>query len=125
MMKVVAEGLEVNKIAEYESLYGEGEKGELRLYVDRQLSENEIASLETQICNQGVTLVEPISQEAHILFVRFQKLLVPLAIIVAAIAAIGVGVAGWQLLKEPLFGVPWWVWMIGAGVLTYMIVKRK
>lgn len=126
-MELVAEGTELNKLAEAESLFAEGDKGELRLYLDRKVSEDILYEFESSLCNQGVILTEPIRQEAHIVFIKFKKATEPLTIIAATIIATGVSsVIGWQLEKEPL-GIPWWGWAIGAvslGVLLFTF-RRK
>ena len=124
-MELVAEGLELNKLAEAESLLAEGNKGELRLYLDRKISENILYEFENSLCNQGVILTEPIKQEAHILFIKFKKASDPLTIIAATVIATGVSeVIGWQLEKEPL-GIPWWGWAIGAVSLGLLVFKLR
>ena len=45
-----------------------------------------------------------------------------LLIVAAAIAAVGIGVTGWQIWKATALGIPWWVWIIGgAGLLAVFL----
>ena len=118
-MKVVAEGTQLKDITENEALFSEHDMGELRLYMTEKLSDENLSKIEDDIIKSGVILTEPITQEAHILSIHFQKAIAPLLIIVGVIGAIGVGVAGWQLLK--LENIPWWVW-VGGGLMGLMLL---
>ena len=76
------------------------------------------------ICNDGAILTSGIEQEAHILFINFKKAIAPLAIIAAAVAAVG-GIVGWQLITD--VGIPWWVWVVGGivgGIALSRVIRR-
>ena len=121
-MRLVAESLgpDMTSLDKYESYYGEGSKGELRVYMNRELTQNEMSYVGDEIIRQGVC--GSISQGARILFVSFEKRVAPLLIIATIIGATISGILGWQLFKE--VGVPAWAWMVGGCALAYLISRR-
>jgi len=124
-MELVAEGTELNKLSEAKPLFAEGDKGELRLYIDKKLTDDEIYNLENELCNKGVTLTKPIKQEAHIVFIGFQKASEPLDTIKDILGKVkDFFINGWQLLKEGI-GVPWWGWAIGVGAIGLLIFTLR
>ena len=125
-MELIAEhlGSDITTLSDYESYYQEGDKGELKLYLDRMLYQDEIKQLEYELCNQGVMLTAPITQDARILVIKFQKAIAPLLIIGGAIAVLVVGIVGWQLLKTSVSNIPVWTWLLGGAVI-YHIIRRK
>ena len=130
MRELVGERLSNNlaELPEYEDLFAEGSRGELRLYVNQPLSEYQLGQMENELLNQGVTLTEPISQIARVVSIKFEKRLAPLAIIaivVGAIVAIGAALLGWQIWKTTTAGVPSWVWVVGIGAVLYLIFTSK
>lgn len=42
-----------------------------------------------------------------------------LLIVAGVVAALGVGITGWQIWKSTTLGVPIWVWIIGGGALLF------
>jgi len=119
---IIAESLssDIGIISQFEEYFAEYDYGELRIYVEQELTDTQIYQLEQDIIGQGVVLTEPISQDARIIVIKFQKAIAPLLIIGTAIAAIVSGIIGWQLFIEPL-GIPLWVWAIGGAGLAYLI----
>ena len=122
-MKLVAESLSGNldTLASYEP-FNEGDTGELRVYLEKTLSQEEIVKLETKICNQGAILTEPLVQDARILVIKFKKAIAPLPIIAGVLA--GIAVLGWQLFSETT-PIPLWAWVLGGFVIGYTVLRRK
>ena len=123
-MKVIAESLsdKIDNLSSYENYFSEGDVGELRIYLDRLLYQDEMDCLRTEIENQGVMLISPIAQDARVLVVRFRKAVAPLAIIARIIVTVGIGIIGWQLFKES--GFPLWGWILG-GIVGCTLLRRK
>ena len=126
-MKLIGENLgqDLSTLKDYESYFNEGDIGELRLYVDNSLNQEDINQLEQDICNQGVILTAPIAQDARVVLIRFQKAIAPLLIIGGVVAAIIVGILGWQLLKTTVSGIPAWAWLLGGALIYYTVSRRK
>ena len=130
-MELVAEGSDIQSLADYEPLFQEGEKGHVQIYLDRELSELEVGQLAKELVERGVVLTRPIIYESRMLSIGFEKRTLPLVpIAIAVIGVLGTGFLGWQLFKPswgaPL-GIPMGVWAVGAallGLLVYMGVKE-
>jgi len=125
-MRLIAEGVDINDLPLCEDMLAEGEKGEVRFFVDRMLFEAEIDQMEQEILSKGVILTEPIVQDAGMLVVRFQKAVAPLMVIALAVAAvivIGAGLLGWQLFSW-MGKVPWWAWFAAGVGAVYLFVYR-
>ena len=122
-MRLVGENIsnDLSTLPKYEAYFGEGDVGELRLYVSQPI---DIEQLENELCNKGVYLTEPIVQDARIVVIKFKKMIAPLLIIAGAIAAIGVAVLGWQVFTTVKAGVPLWCWFIGGGALLYLMLRE-
>ena len=121
-------GQDLSSLPNYETYYAEGDRGEVRFYVERQLSEETIQELQDRILNEGVVLTEPIEQIARIISIKFEKRLAPLAIIAIVVGGIVVvvgGLLGWQIFKTVQMGVPLWVWFVVGGALAYLIFTSK
>lgn len=125
-MKLIGENLSsgLSSLPGYEAYYKEGDIGELRLYVSQPLSDETIEQLESEIISKGVYLTEPIAQDARVVIIKFKKTIAPLLIIAGAIAAIGVGLLGWQIFKLTALGVPIWAWIVGGGALLYLVLRK-
>ena len=121
-MGLIAEGSDIQSLVTQEVLYQEGDRGEVRLYLNTEMSESAVTQITSDLMAKGVVLTGPIIAESRILSIRFEKRIAPLVIIVAAL--LGSGVIGWQLFKPkwgaPL-GIPVWVWATGAGLLVYVL----
>ena len=125
MINLVAEGLSNNiSLDRYETLYREGDTGELRAYLERPLYQEEIEDLQSSITGQGVTLTAPVEQDARILMIKFRKAVAPLLIIGLAVTAI-VAIVGWQLFKSVTPGIPLWVWVITGMTVAYVSTRKK
>jgi len=122
---IIAEGPSISDLSQYEALFKEGEKGELRLYVERSLNQEELDCLAQEILDQGVTLTAPITQDARIVSIKFQKQIAPLLIIGGVIVALVIGVTGWQLFKESVSVIPVWLWLAGGITIGYAVLRRK
>ena len=124
--EIIAEKLgDLSSLSNYESKFGEGDTGELHLYLDRILYANEITQLEQMIIRQGVVLTEPIVQDARMVVIKFRKEIAPLLIIGGAVVAIVGSVLGWQIWKTSQMGVPVWVWGVGGIALLYLMTRTK
>jgi hypothetical protein len=125
-MQLVAEhiGNNITVLSDYENQFNEFDSGEVRFYVEQDLSNEEIAQLESDIVGQGVVLTSPILQDANMIVIKFRKELAPLAIIALAVGGMGaIGILGWQLFKY-ISAVPWWVWIAG-GIAIFMVIFSK
>ena len=125
-MRLVGENIsnDLSTLPKYEAYFGEGDTGELRLYVSEFLTDNAIQQLEDEIIAKGVVLTEPITQDARIVVIKFKKMIAPLLIIVGAVVAIGAGILGWQVFKTTQMGVPIWVWVVGGSALLYLLLRE-
>jgi len=129
-MTIIGENLtgNITSLPSYEKYFQEGETGELRLYLSSPISQFDIERLEQDILNQGVVLTAPITQDANILSIKFQKAIAPLVIIAIAAGAVGLvasGLVGWQIFKTTQAGVPLWVWGIGGVALLYLLLRSE
>ena len=129
-MELIAESLgnNLSNLSDYENKFSEGALGELRIYLDRPLYQNEIDQIEYDIRSQGVILTAPIVQDARVLVIKFKKAIAPLAIIaiaVGGILAVGAGLLGWQIWKSTQLGVPLWAWLIGGAALVYLLFTSE
>lgn len=121
---LVAEKLtpSLDEVPQYESSYKEGDIGELRVYLQDNLTEEQVRLIEHEIIDQGVILIAPITQDSRILIIHFRKAIAPLIIIVGAISAIGTGILGWQMWKGTKYGIPIWAWgVLAGGILVYLL----
>ena len=120
-------GQDLSSLPDYEAHYAEGDRGEVRMYVDRMLPEEKIQELQDSLLNEGVVLTEPIEQNSRIISIKFEKRLAPLAIIAIAVGVVVVAVGaviGWQIFKTIQWGVPVWVWLVGGGALLYLLLRK-
>jgi len=133
-MNLIAESIEpkVVNLSTFEKKFAEGDKGELRFYLSRDLTDEEIEDMTSRITAKGVVLTAPITQDARVLIVQFQKAVEPLQPIYDTVASFGVGMIGWQLFSDKLnttyYGIPVWGYGIGIVsiiVLTYLISRRN
>lgn len=129
MGKLVAESLTGNmaELDNVETQFNELDTGEVRVYVDRALTDDELQQLDTEIRKQGVTLVESVFQDARVIHINFQKRIAPLLIIAGVIGTFlaGItGVLGWQIWRTSKVGVPWWAWVLGLGAMGYLLLRK-
>ena len=126
MSNLVAEGIgsDILSLGQYEQSFNEGEQGELRVYIGRNLSGQELVNLENEIIRQEVLLTEPIVQDARVVFIGFEKRIAPLLIIAGAVVAVIGGILGWQVFKTIQAGIPLWALLAGSGVLLYLLSRR-
>lgn len=118
---------DIQTLPNYEAYFAEGDTGELRLYLMGPMYQGDIDTLEQSIRSQGVVLTAPIRQDARVLMIQFKKAIAPLVILaaaVAAIAAVGSGIVGWQIFKTVQAGVPLWVWLVGGAALAYLLFRE-
>ncbi len=130
MAELVGESLssDLTDLSQYETQYSEGDTGEVRVYLDRQLTDEALRSIENNIRSQGVVLTGPVTQDVRVLVIPFKKAIAPLAIIaivVGAVALVGSTILGWQIFKSVKAGVPLWVWGVGGAALLYLILSSK
>lgn len=118
-MKLIAENMtdDLSSMPNYESVVGN--KGEIRLYYDQNLTEEQLNDLQYQLTSQGVKLTSDVRQESGIVVIPFEKVegisALPVLVIIAGIAAlVGGSLLGWQIFQSTQFGVPLWVWGVGA-----------
>ncbi len=118
-LEIVAEGLDLEKLAQYEGKFNEGDKGEARFYLDSALSEYQL-----QAIREKLTEIEAeVSQSHNVLVVKFRKGVFPLLPIVIAVSALGASFFGWQLFKQ-VSQVPIWAWVLGLAVVGYLVLRE-
>lgn len=116
-MRLIAEGFELNKLSDAEHLFAEGDRGEVRIYLDGNIGTH---ALEERLLAEGVVLTDTIRQDAGVVVIKFQKQIAPLLIIVGALGLMGVGAGlGWQIFK---FDIPSWAWVMGGIALGLGII---
>jgi len=118
--ELIAQGENLNELPNNEDKFSEGDRGEVRFYLNESLSQPALQDLQDKLLERGVTLTEPIKQDARIVVVRFEKRIAPLLIIAGIVV---VGIVGWQLLKEAA-KIPVWMWAIGAIALGVYLVRK-
>ena len=124
MTTLIAESLSSNILLEkYETFYKEGDTGELRVYLQRPLCQEELDDLQSSIIGQGVVLTVPVEQDARVLMIKFRKTIAPLPII--GLALVAIPIIGWQLFKSASFSIPSWVWVIVGMTVAYVIIRKK
>ena len=116
MNKVISEhvGNDITGLAESASLFKLNEEGELRLYLNRLLSQEELDSL-------AITLGK-LKQDGCLLPISFRCTDVTFDTIIEAVEEVIIPanvMIGWQLLKETEKGFPVWGWvMVGIGLIA-------
>jgi len=122
-MKVIAEhiGNDITGLTDSASLFKLNEEGELRLYLNRLLSQEELDDL-------AVTIGK-LKQDACVLPISFRYTNSTFGTIIEAIDTVIIPedvMIGWQLLKEQKKGFPVWGWVIlGAGLVVAYVEGRK
>lgn len=122
-MNIIAEGFDLNDLAQYEGLLSEGDKGEVRIYLSQDLSLETVTQLQNNLLAQGVVLTAPLRQENRILIIPFQKAVFPLLPIVIVAGGIISLVLGWQIFQE-VTKIPTMAWVVGLGIVGLLIVKE-
>ena len=123
MNKVISEhvGNDITGLADSASLFKLNEEGELRLYLNRLLSQEELDSL-------AVTLGQ-LKQDGCVLPIEFRYTDSTFGTIIEAVEEVIIPanvMIGWQLLKETEKGFPVWGWIIlGAGLVVAVMEGRK
>ena len=121
-MKLIAEGTQLSEVIPLESEFAEGNKGEIRLYLDREMSDSELVALETSLLEQGVVLTDVVKQDARIVLISFQKAIAPL-IIIGGIAI--AGLLGWQLYKQVTeIDMTTMLLVGGGGLAAYLLLRN-
>jgi len=131
-VELVAENLDgtMNGLVEAGAHFAEYDTGEVYIYRQNELNESQLQDLQDQLLAEGVVLTEPIAQDARMIVIKFRVEMLPFAAIAAIVAAVG-GLIGFTVFKDKVvtflkapFGVPWWVWAVGAvgvGIAVYKI----
>ena len=116
---LVAEQLTNNldEVPQYESKFNEGDTGELRLFLQSDITQTQVNEIEWDIISKGVILVDHVVQDARMLIIRFQKAIEPLYLISSSIGLIVNMLVGWQIYKTSGVAIPSWLWLVSAGVL--------
>ncbi len=98
-----------------------GEEGEVRFYVNTQLSPEDILKLQSELISSGITPIS-IVQDDTILSIKFKK------------TATGIGSVWsnmWSYIQAPFqifkaaISIPWWVWGLGAVGIVYLILRSE
>jgi len=120
---LVAEQLTNNfdEVPQYESKFAEGDTGELHIYLQNDLNEEQIDILQQDILSKGVVLTAPIVQDARILIIKFKKALAPLSIIASSMSLVASTLVGWQIYKTSGTAIPNWLWFALGGVILVTI----
>ena len=124
-MQLVAQGLDINKLEQSESLLAEGEAGEVRLYLSQEPTIEQLQELQDGLLERGVILTEPIAYDARIVSVKFRKGIAPLVIIGLVVGGLFATGIGWQVFKATRAGIPLWVIGLGGAALLYLLLRSK
>jgi uncharacterized membrane protein YdcZ (DUF606 family) len=118
-MNVIAEGTTPQELESAMSQFKAGQTGEIRFYLDKSLTPDEITGLYNKLLASGFILTEPLKQEGTILSVEFQK--------TSSLQGIGSFWTDlWSYIKAPfqvlstMLKVPWWVWVGGGVAIMYL-----
>ena len=122
-MEVVVEliGNDLSAIASYDYMFKEKEYGELRVFLDRPLDQEEMDMVVSRLPDLMV------GQDAGILLMTFKYtdgLLLAVASVLTEEIPSSI-VLGWQLGKEDWRTIPWGWLFLGAGVVVAMVESRK
>lgn len=113
--EIIAEGVGTNAaaLANAEAQLKEGDKAELRLYVENAPSPEALRAVESELIAQGIVLTENVAYDSGVIVIRFLKTTTPPPpegtsigflpvgiVVVGAIALIGVVVFAWQMAKQ-------------------------
>ena len=110
-MELVAQGTSLTELLQVNLV--EGQEGDLRVYLEEDLSLEQLQVLQESMLSQGLVLTSPLVQVSRILSVHFRKKVDPMLIMVSSFSQVAVGILGWQLLASS--STPTWAWM-GAGI---------
>ena len=97
-----------------------GNTYELRLYLESELTTDEVQWFEAKLREGGLDLTEPIKYDAKILVIRFRCDLNSAKTIDSV--DLPVGVLDWQLFEEEKMI---WPWFILGGAVFYLVSRRK
>jgi hypothetical protein len=126
-MELVAENVtsNISELAIHEDLFNEFDRGEVRIFVSEPMSAAQITALENAILAEGAFLTAPIVQEANMIIIKAEKRIGFLMVISLVAGAVIVGMVGYQIYKASTWGIPGWVWLVGAGVVGYLFLRSK
>ena len=123
-MQLLAEGSTLNDLQEADSLFVVGDRGEVRLYLNREPTASELQLLEDRLVDQGMVLPEPVAYDARVILIRFTQGAAPWGIVgTVASGLFGGAIIGWQVFGEQK-GIPGWCWL-AIGVVGGVILLKK
>lgn len=114
----------LDEVPQYESSFNEGDTGELHIYLQNNISQEQLLTLQHDILATGVVLTREITQDARIIIIPFKKAMPALLAIASAVSTISGFIIGYQLLKEVKMGLPLWGWAVIGGVIVYFVSKK-
>ena len=123
-VELVDQGIAISELSRKESKFTEFDEGEVRFYLNENITQAELTAIHNTLLKSGVTLTAPIVQDARIVSIKFRKEIAPLLVIGGAVAAVVSGVVGWQIFKVTKAGVPLWAILVGGGALLYLIFRE-
>jgi hypothetical protein len=127
--QVIAEGEDLNALELCESMFVEGDHGEVRAFVTAVPPIATLQGIEQQIRATGVALTAPVRYDADsgAVLVRFQKFMPVLQVIsqsLAALLVIGASVFAWQVAQAVGGGSAAGIWIV-LGVLGFVLFVKS
>ena len=120
-MELVAEGLKIEGLAGADTLFGEKDKGAVRLYLLVSPSTNDIDNFQRDILGRGVSLTDDVRTDARVVVVKFGGGVTPPSIIAESVKE-RFKVLGWQVYKET---TSLWIWAAGGFVLGLLAQGKR
>lgn len=125
----IAEGEDINALELCESMFLEGDYGEVRAFVTVPPPAGTIQDIEQQILSTGVTLTAPVKYNASTgaVVIRFRKMMPALQMIglsLAALIVIGSAVFAWQIAQSVGGSPAAAIWIV-LGVLGLVLFVKS
>jgi hypothetical protein len=132
-MELIGEQItgDLSTLSTYQSRLGD--VGEVRIYLDKPLSQEQIDKIQNDIISQGGVLNGDVTQDAGMLIIPFVNTVNPgigalpiLLIVAGVVAVVAGGILGWQIFQASSdTGIPTWVWVFAGVFLLYKLAKTN
>jgi len=118
---IIAEGTNIESLLQYDNIFTKGTKGELRLYLKDEISQEQVQQFQNEISIGNVHLLESIGYVSKVMVIKFEKGIDTFLIIAGTAGLLGMSIVGWQLFKKVISVVS----LLVVGGLTYLFLRRK
>lgn len=109
-------GNDLSTLPTHLDLFKEGEKGEVRIYLEEPLIQEEFDKVRQALAGMNVR------QDARILLVEFRRNSDPLTLIALSVT---VGIVGWQLFKDEGNGLVLGLALVGLATFIILSSRRR